>query len=272
MNLQFIVAVAVGRSIGSVVRYLVAIGSHTFRSELPMGHSHHQRHRILRDRCARRSRRQQSDRSQALRGQPHPGRQPRIRGAPQSPVKLVDHDVIAFESIDATNEWRFKPNDSIRVTPRLTVNNADATVAAAEAGIGITRTLSHQVRDSGMAGRLVPILQKSVPPPSPLSAIYPARRVVSANVAAFIRIARNHFAASPLVPVQKLACPGRGISGSDMTRRPSIACCACSAPVTLRRLCHAGETLLDRSSDMGIRNLLNAALHSLPYQRSRGFR
>jgi DNA-binding transcriptional LysR family regulator len=124
------------------------------------------------------------------------------RGVPKSPVKLADHDVIAFESIDATNEWRFKPNDSIRVTPRLTVNNADAAIAAAEAGIGITRTLSYQVRDSVMAGRLVPILQKFAPPPSPVSAIYPARRIVSANVGAFIKIARSHFAASPLVPVQ----------------------------------------------------------------------
>jgi DNA-binding transcriptional LysR family regulator len=130
------------------------------------------------------------------------------RGVPKSPVKLADHDVIAFESIDATNEWRFKPNDSIRVTPRLTVNNADAAIAAAEAGIGITRTLSYQVRDSVMAGRLVPILQKFAPPPSPVSAIYPARRIVSANVGAFIKIARNHFAASPLVPVQNWRVQG----------------------------------------------------------------
>jgi DNA-binding transcriptional LysR family regulator len=130
------------------------------------------------------------------------------RGVPQSPVKLADHDVIAFESIDATNEWRFKPNDTIRVAPRLTVNNADAAIAAAEAGIGITRTLSYQVRDSVMAGRLVPTLQKFAPPPSPVSAIYPARRIVSANVGAFIKIARSHFAASPLVPVQNWRVQG----------------------------------------------------------------
>lgn len=124
------------------------------------------------------------------------------RGFPNSPVNLADHDIIAFESIDATNEWRFKTNDSIRVAPRLTVNNADAAIAAAEAGIGITRTLSYQVRDSVLAGRLVPILQEFAPPQSPVSAIHPARRIVSANVSAFIKIARSHFAASPLVPVK----------------------------------------------------------------------
>jgi DNA-binding transcriptional LysR family regulator len=130
------------------------------------------------------------------------------RGVPKSPAKLADHDIIAFESIDATNEWRFKLNESIRVAPRLTVNSADAAIAAAEAGIGITRTLSYQVRDSVMAGRLVLILQKFAPPPSPLSAIYPARRIVSANVGAFIKIARNHFVASPLVPVQNWRVKG----------------------------------------------------------------
>ena len=59
-----------------------------------------------------------------------------------------------------------------------------------------------------MAGRLLPILQKFAPPPSPVSAIYPARQIVSANVAAFIKIARNHFVASPLVPVQNWRVQG----------------------------------------------------------------
>lgn len=136
----------------------------------------------------------------------HPSLQP--DGAPPIAPFAIAADVIAFESIDATNEWRFKPNDTIRVAPRLTVNIADAAIAAAEAGIGITRTLSYQVRDSVMAGRLLPILQKFAPPPSPVSAIYPARRIVSANVAAFIKIARNHFVASPLVPVQNWRVQG----------------------------------------------------------------
>jgi len=126
------------------------------------------------------------------------------RGVPRSLAALSDHDVIAFESLDATNEWRFHADgQTVRVEPRLTVNSADAAIAAAQAGIGITRTLSYQVRKSVLAGRLIPVLQKFAPPASPVSAIYPPRRIASANVAAFIKAARDHFRASPVVPVKE---------------------------------------------------------------------
>jgi DNA-binding transcriptional LysR family regulator len=125
------------------------------------------------------------------------------RGAPAAPAELAGHDVIAFESIDATNEWRFNTSEKpVRVEPRLAVNSADAAIAAAEAGIGITRALSYQVKSSVLAGRLVPILQQFVPPHAPVSAIYPARRIASANVAAFIKTARSHFAANPIAPLE----------------------------------------------------------------------
>ncbi len=125
------------------------------------------------------------------------------RGVPSSPAELADHDIIAFEGIGATNEWRFnRGRELVRVEPRLAVNSADAAITAAEAGIGITRTLSYQARASVQAGRLVPILQKFAPPLSPVSAIYPARRTSSANVAAFVKTARDYFKANPLIPVE----------------------------------------------------------------------
>jgi DNA-binding transcriptional LysR family regulator len=126
------------------------------------------------------------------------------RGVPKSLAALSDHDLIAFESIDATNEWRFDTDGKpVRVEPRLIVNNADAAIAAAEAGIGIARTLSYQVRESVLGGRLIPVLQKFAPPASPISAIHSPRRVASANVAAFVKAARDHFRASPVVPVRE---------------------------------------------------------------------
>ncbi|MFZ2108325.1 MAG: LysR substrate-binding domain-containing protein [Roseiarcus sp.] len=59
-------------------------------------------------------------------------------GAPSSPADLAALDAIAFESLDATNEWRFSEK-AVRLEPRLSVNSADAAIAAAEAGIGIAR-------------------------------------------------------------------------------------------------------------------------------------
>jgi DNA-binding transcriptional LysR family regulator len=126
------------------------------------------------------------------------------RGVPESPEGLAGHDIIAFEGIGATGEWRFSPGrKSVRLDPRLAVNSADAAIAAAEAGIGITRTLSYQARASVVAGRLVAILQQFAPPQLPVAAIYPARRIASANVAVFAKAAREYFKANPLVAVEE---------------------------------------------------------------------
>ena len=142
------------------------------------------------------------------RSQPRCGREPRLSeraGRSEVAAELAKHDIIAFEGLDAPpNEWRFHGGGKpVRLEPRLTVNSVDASIAAAEAGIGITRTLSYQVQASVIAGRLMPILQQFAPPPLPVSAIYPARRITSANIAVFMKTARDYFRAHPLVPVEE---------------------------------------------------------------------
>jgi DNA-binding transcriptional LysR family regulator len=127
------------------------------------------------------------------------------RAIPNTSSDLAGHDIIAFESIDATNEWRRSTNDKpVRVEPRLIVNSADAAIAAAEAGIGIgigiARALSYQVMASVQAGQLVTVLQQFAPPPSRVSAIYPMGRIASANLSAFIKAARSHFRTNPIAP------------------------------------------------------------------------
>ena len=130
------------------------------------------------------------------------------RGMPNVPSDVAAHDVIAFESLDATNEWRFgSAGTLVRVEPRLTVNSADAAIAAAEAGLGISRTLSYQVMASVLAGRLIPLLAGFTPETLPVSAIYPARRIASTNLGAFIRMCRDYFAAEPLIPVDEWVIP-----------------------------------------------------------------
>jgi DNA-binding transcriptional LysR family regulator len=124
------------------------------------------------------------------------------RGIPKSPDELAGHDVIAFEGVGLIDDWRFDPRRKpLQLEPRLTVNSADTAIAAAEAGVGITRPLSYQVEASVRAGRLTPILQQFAPPPSPVNAIYPSRRIPSANVTVFVKTARDYFKANPLSPV-----------------------------------------------------------------------
>ena len=137
------------------------------------------------------------------------------RGTPKSPNDLSTHDIIAFESLDATNEWRFGPTAKlVRVEPRLTVNSADAAIAAAEAGLGISRTLSYQVMASVLAGRLAPLLVNFTAEKLPVSVIYPARRIASTNLSAFIKNAQGYFNDDPLVPIENWEIPASGPAAS----------------------------------------------------------
>ena len=61
-----------------------------------------------------------------------------------------------------------------------------------------------------VAGRLVPILQVFAPSASPVSAIYPAARIASVNVSAFIKTARDYFKTHPLVPVEEWRLANKG--------------------------------------------------------------
>ena len=144
------------------------------------------------------------------------------RGTPKAPNDLSAHDIIAFESLDTTNDWRFGPAGKlVRVEPRLTVNSGDAAIAAAEAGLGISRTLSYQVMTSVLAGRLVPLLVSFTAEKLPVSAIYPARRIASTNLNAFIKNAREYFKDHPLVPIEEWEIPANGDGDSERAAAPA---------------------------------------------------
>jgi DNA-binding transcriptional LysR family regulator len=128
----------------------------------------------------------------------------RKRGVPNTPSELAGHDIIAYEGPSPATEWRFEnPEKAIRVDSRFSVNTIDAAIAAAEEGGGIARLLSYQVKAAVLAGRLSLVLHKFAPPPLPVNVIYPARRIASVNVIAFVKATRDHFKADPIVPVEE---------------------------------------------------------------------
>ncbi len=145
------------------------------------------------------------------------------RGAPQTVAALARHDIIAFEGMDATNDWRFGPAGkmTVRVEPRLVVNGGDAAISAAEAGLGITRALSYQVRDAVEKGRLRLVLQSAAPPPVPINIVYPARRIGAANLAAFVAAARDHFRRRPITPLTERV--GRARPRNRTSRKPGAS-------------------------------------------------
>ncbi|MSO99300.1 MAG: LysR family transcriptional regulator [Rhodospirillaceae bacterium] len=116
-------------------------------------------------------------------------------GTPKTLNQLREHDIISFEGLSPNDEWRLggKGSQVFRYKPRLAVNSADAAIAAAMSGLGITRVLSYQVAQDLAAGRLRTVLDDLAPPPTPVNLVYQAQRSGSVNVRAFLDEARAYF-------------------------------------------------------------------------------
>jgi DNA-binding transcriptional LysR family regulator len=118
-------------------------------------------------------------------------------GEPRSATDLHDHTLITFDGFAGpAGEWRFgasgKP--TVRIAPRLATNSADAAIAAAMAGLGITRALSYQVAAEINSGALKPLLVDLEPPPVPVNLVFQGLRRSSPNIRAFIEAAKHHLA------------------------------------------------------------------------------
>jgi len=110
-------------------------------------------------------------------------------GTPRSPEQLASRHCITFAGLSGADTWSFTPSTNVHVRSRLVVNTAEAAIDAALAGLGITRVLSYQIADAVKAKRLVTILRRHEPPPSPVNLIYLPELRLTAKVRAFIDFA-----------------------------------------------------------------------------------
>jgi DNA-binding transcriptional LysR family regulator len=97
-----------------------------------------------------------------------------------------------FEGRYSGQLWHFGTGENamaVPITPRFTVNTADAAIAAAIASAGITRVLSYQVREAVAAGALRLILRPHEPDPLPVHAVYPAPSLLPLKLRAFLDFA-----------------------------------------------------------------------------------
>ncbi len=111
------------------------------------------------------------------------------RGNPSHPDELADHTCISFESIMSASNWQFRSgNEQVRaeVHSRLLVNTAEAAIAAAIDGLGITRVLSYQIAEAVSKGALVPVLAEFEDEPWPVSLVYTSRAAMPKKVRAFL--------------------------------------------------------------------------------------
>lgn len=118
-------------------------------------------------------------------------------GAPDSLDALAAHRCVTFDGLDAASAWLFISADGARrqvpVRSRLTVSTADAAIAAATLGLGLTRVLSYQVTDALGDGRLVRVLATDEPPPVPVNLIYPGQGRLPMKTRAFIDLAATQL-------------------------------------------------------------------------------
>lgn len=109
----------------------------------------------------------------------------------RSPRDLHAHALTHFSAGNTPLEWRlFRDGQEERVPikPSFVTNSADAAIGHAERGGGLTMVLAYQVADAVRKGRLQVVLSKFEPPPLPIQVVYPASRLPSANLKAFIEL------------------------------------------------------------------------------------
>jgi DNA-binding transcriptional LysR family regulator len=114
------------------------------------------------------------------------------RKKPRTAEDLSAHQVIQFTALQPAPEWRFTRGGKAHVvalTPTFVTNSADAAIAHAERGGGLTMVLAYQIVEAVRAGRLAIVLADLEPPPLPIHLVYPTTRLLSANVRAFADLA-----------------------------------------------------------------------------------
>jgi DNA-binding transcriptional LysR family regulator len=114
-------------------------------------------------------------------------------GEPRNPGELAGHRIIHFAGLGGgASDWRFSRDgreQRIAIAPHYVTNSADAGVWHAARDGGLAMVLAYQAADELRDGRLKIVLREFEPPPLPIQAVYPAARLLSAKVRAFVDIA-----------------------------------------------------------------------------------
>ncbi|WP_394763235.1 LysR substrate-binding domain-containing protein [Phenylobacterium sp.] len=121
-------------------------------------------------------------------------------GMPATPQDLAKHEAILDNNMHDPTVWQYgSPADpfEVRVHGRLRFGGADACVAAARRGLGITRTPAFAAVDDLRAGRLVPLMCAYESQLIHVHAVYPHARHLAAKVRAFVDFLAQRYAGEP---------------------------------------------------------------------------
>lgn len=110
-------------------------------------------------------------------------------GEPTNPRDLAGHECITFEVLESVRAWVFgsgKSELSVPVHSRLTVNTAEAAIAAASLGVGLVRVLSYQVADAIRDNTLRVVLDTFESAPLPINLVHKGQAPLPLKLRAFL--------------------------------------------------------------------------------------
>src|SRR5918994_711014 len=117
-------------------------------------------------------------------------------GTPASPQELANHNCLGYSYMSPRDEWRFDGPDgavTVRVSGNLIANNGEALAVAARQGYGIIVQPTFIVGEDLRTGGLVRLLPDYSHAESPISAVYPHARHLSAKVRSFVDFLAGRF-------------------------------------------------------------------------------
>jgi len=122
------------------------------------------------------------------------------QGVPRRPEELARHAIVSASGVTPVSEWRFNEGGKPllqRLQPRLRTTTNDSAIAAAVAGLGITRLLSYQVAAHVRSGALQILLETFEGAPLPVQVVHHEGRRATRKVRAFIDLAVDTLRADP---------------------------------------------------------------------------
>ncbi len=142
----------------------------------------------------------------------------RQHGTPRSVGDLAGHKMIGFVS-SATG--RIMPlefmvggkRQHVTLPATVTVTGSETLIALARLGLGLIQVPPYNLTEDLAAGRLVEVLPKNPPSPTPLSLLYPESRGLSPRVRVFIDWIVGEFARHKVSTLRQ----GRGMKPAKTT-------------------------------------------------------
>lgn len=119
-------------------------------------------------------------------------------GTPATPEDLLHHDCVLYAGLATGEAWPFEGAEGSRLVPvrgRFRTNSSEAVRAAVLAGLGLYLAPLWLFAEELRQARVVPVLERFMPSPLPIQAVFPSRRLVPPRVRAVVEHLTQAFRA-----------------------------------------------------------------------------